>query len=204
MGDLERSRPKLGFIRVQSPPVPLCDSGKQGPILCLWGLRENVFLSLHRRQVRAGLGWGGRSRCQPLASLGPQGRDDSGEQPPFQLMSLFFRIAVLMMGGFLGSLAGAVSQVGEGGEGGGGRRAGVPGIHGQSLRLKGTQDLQEGLLTSSRQSPWLLDLSTHDNLDAFRMKPLTTKQWREISLESGRSCDLHFSLGQSHSPKFSL
>ena len=56
VGDLERSRPQLGFIRVQSPPVPSCDSGKHGPILCLWGLRENVFLSLHRRQVRAGLG----------------------------------------------------------------------------------------------------------------------------------------------------
>ena len=90
-------------------------------------------------------------------------------------MSLFSRIAVLMMGGFLGSLTGAVSQVGEGGEGGGGCRDRVPGIHGQSLHLKGTRDLQDGLLTSSRQSPWLLGLPTHDSLDAFRMKPLTTK-----------------------------
>lgn len=81
-----------------------------------------------------------------------------------------------MMGGFLGSLAGAVSQVGEGGEGGGGRQDWVPGNHGQSLHLEGTQDLQEGLLTSSRQSPWLLALSTPDNLDAFCMKPLTAKQ----------------------------
>ena len=37
---------------------------------------------------------------------------------PFQLTSLFSGITVWMMGGFLGSLAGAVSQVGEGGEGG--------------------------------------------------------------------------------------
>lgn len=91
-------------------------------------------------------------------------------------MSLFSRIAVLMMGGFLGSLAGAVSQVGEAGEGGGGRRDGVPGNQGQSLHLEGTQDLQEGFLTSSRQSPWLLALSTSENLNAFCMKPLTAKQ----------------------------
>ena len=45
---------------------------------------------------------------------------------PFQLTSLFSGIAVWMMGGFLGSLAGAVSQVGEGGEGGEAAGTGCP------------------------------------------------------------------------------